>query len=219
MFSYLKKLADNKKAGSLADRLRRKRFALFLEMISGMPRPLKIIDVGGTELFWERMGFTGQDNVEITLLNPAPAKVSRKGFRCVIGDGRDMKQFRDNEFDLVFSNSVIEHVGSFDDQKRMAAEAGRIAPRLFLQTPNRYFPIEPHFLFPFFQFLPLRMQVRLLMNFNLGWYPKTPVKNKAANICRSIRLLSKTELKLLFPGAQISKENFYGLTKSYIVMK
>lgn len=219
MFSYLKKLADNKKAGSLADRLRRKRFALFLEMISGMPRPLKIIDVGGTELFWERMGFAGQDNVGITLLNPIPATANRKGFHCVIGDGRDMKQFRDNEFDMVFSNSVIEHVASFEDQKRMAAEAMRIAPRLFLQTPNRYFPLEPHFLFPFFQFLPLSIQVRLLMNFNLGWYQKTPEINKAANICRSIRLFSKTELKLLFPGAQIIKEKFYGITKSFIVLR
>lgn len=57
-----------------------------------------------------------------------------------------MKQFQDNEFDAVFSNSVIEHVGDYEAQRQMANEIMRVGKRYFVQTPNFYFPIEPHIL-------------------------------------------------------------------------
>ena len=218
MLTFLKNLADNTKAGSLADRLRKKRFALFLEVLAGMPKPIRIIDVGGTELFWERMGFIGVEGVHITLLNLVETEVRHQGFISVQGDGTDLSRYNDKEFDMAFSNSVIEHVGSLDDQRKMASEIRRVARRYFVQTPNRYFPLEPHFLFPFFQFLPDWLQVRLLMNFSLGWYRKTPDKEKAHRICRSIRLLSRAELCMLFPRAEIHKESFFGCTKSFIVL-
>jgi hypothetical protein len=218
MRSILQKLADNKRPGSLADRLRKKRFRLFLELIEAMPRPVKIVDVGGTALFWERMGFTGQKELNITLLNIRTDSTELPGFQMVAGDARQLKQFGDKEFDIAFSNSVIEHVGGFEDQKLMAGEMQRIGKKIFLQTPNRYFPIEPHFLFPFFQFLPLWLKVKLLMNFDLGWYERVRDQKKALEICQSIRLMTKTELRKLFPGANIYEENFYGFIKSYIVL-
>lgn len=202
----------------MADRLRKKRFRLFLELIEAMPRPVKIVDVGGTALFWERMGFTGQKELNITLLNIRTDSTELPGFQMVAGDARQLKQFGDKEFDIAFSNSVIEHVGGFEDQKLMAGEMQRIGKKIFLQTPNRYFPIEPHFLFPFFQFLPLWLKVKLLMNFNLGWYERVRDQKKALEICQSIRLMTKTELRKLFPGANIYEENFYGFIKSYIVL-
>jgi 2-polyprenyl-3-methyl-5-hydroxy-6-metoxy-1,4-benzoquinol methylase len=79
-----------------------------------------------------------------------------------------MRQFRDHQFDVVYSNSVIEHVGDLDDMRRMAQEIQRVGKRYFLQTPNRYFPIEPHFVFPFFQFLPRPVQISLVQKFRLG---------------------------------------------------
>jgi hypothetical protein len=218
MRSILKKLADNNKSGSLADRLRKKRFKLFLKMAETIPRPLKIIDVGGTALFWERMGFTGQKDISITILNIRTDNVELPGFLMVAGDARQMLQFSDKEFDIAFSNSVIEHVGGFEKQKLMADEMKRIGRKIFLQTPNRYFPVEPHFLFPFFQFLPHWLKVKLLMNFNLGWYARVRDKKKALEICQSIRLMTKSELRKLFPGANIYEENFYGFIKSYIVL-
>jgi hypothetical protein len=219
MFGFLKMLADNKRRGSLADRLRNERFVLFLKMTDSLPRPLSIIDVGGTELFWERMGFTGQKGIEITLLNLELASVKNEGFKSVCGDARNMKQFADKEFDIAFSNSVIEHVGDFNDQASMASEMKRVAKKIFLQTPNRYFPIEPHFLFPFFQFLPIHIKLLLVMRFDLGWYKKTTNRQKAIEVCRSIRLLTKKELNILFSGSTIHKEKFFGLTKSYILLK
>ncbi len=61
--------------------------------------------------------------------------------------------FGDREFDIAFSNSVIEHVPP-ELQAAFAAEVSRVADRYFVQTPNRYFPIEPHYQLPLFQFLP-----------------------------------------------------------------
>jgi hypothetical protein len=212
----LKTIADNRAPNSLATRLRKQRFALFLRLLDSVPRPIKLLDVGGTQLFWERMGFTEQSGVEIVLLNLSETAVAHAHFISVIGDATDLKPFADQEFDIVFSNSVIEHVGTFEDQRRMAQEVRRVGKRYFLQTPNRYFPIEPHFLVPLFQFLPLSMQVFLVRHFDLGWSKKIPDKQKAVEHVRSIRLLTKRELAALFPGAAIYSERFLGLTKSFV---
>lgn len=218
MLTILKKLADNKTSGSLADRLRKKRFKLFLDLIETMPRPINIIDVGGTQIFWNRMGFSGQKDIHITLLNIQSDDTIKPDFTFITGDARHMQQFRDQEFDIAFSNSVIEHLRTYEEQKLMAEEMQRIGKKVFLQTPNRYFPIEPHFLFPFFQFLPNWLKIKLLMNFNLGWYERVHDKKKATSISQSIRLMSKNELKRLFPDARIYEEKFYGLIKSFIVL-
>jgi hypothetical protein len=112
---------------------------------------------------------------------------------------------------------VIEHVGGLKDQHRMADEIKRVGKRYFIQTPNLYFPMEPHFLFPMFQFFPLWLKIWLISHYDLGWYVKTPEKEKALEIVKSIRLLCKKELYELFPGAIIYREKFLGLTKSFIV--
>ncbi len=219
MPSFLKNLSNNKNPNSLANKLRRKRFTLFLNLIKDIPKPVRIIDVGGTELFWEQMGFSGNPDSEITLLNLKSEPVKNPNIKSISGDARDMSQFAENEFDIAFSNSVIEHVGDFNDQNKMAAEMKRIARGIFLQTPNYYFPVEPHFLFPFFQFMPLWLKTRLLMNFYLGWHSRIPDKEKAREICRTIRLLKKSELKTLFSGSEIHKEYFFGMVKSFIVIQ
>jgi SAM-dependent methyltransferase len=216
MTPVLKKLADIRKNDSLAVRLRRKRFALFLSLIRPLPRPLTILDVGGTQRFWETMGFADERDTEITLLNLEKAKVSHPNFTSIIGDGRDLRRFKDGQFDVVFSNSVIEHVATFEEQQRMAREIVRAGKMYFVQTPNRYFPIEPHFLVPFFQFFPLRLQIFLITHFRLGWYRRLPDKREAAALARSIRLLTEREFRALFPEAHIRKEKLLGVTKSFV---
>jgi hypothetical protein len=98
----------------------------------------------------------------------------------------------------------------------MANEMRRVGKRYFLQTPNRYFPIEPHFIFPMFQFLPLSVQVFLVQHFSLGWIRKTPDRLKAENEVRSIQLISKKDVRMLFPDANFGEEKFAGLTKSLL---
>jgi hypothetical protein len=212
----LKRIVDNRRADSLATKLRQRRFALFVCLLASMPRPIKILDIGGTQGFWERMNFTDEPGIEVVILNVSHLPTTYDNFISVVGDARDMKAFADGEFDIVFSNSVIEHVGTYADQRRMAEEVQRVGKSYFIQTPNRYFPIEPHFLFPLFQFLPLSVRAFLAHHFDLGWYKRIPDKHKATREVAMIRLLTRRELAHLFPGASIYKEKILGLTKSLI---
>ncbi len=142
--------------------MRRRRFAWFLSIVNTYQTPVRVLDVGGTAAFWQQMGFTPTPDIQVTLLNVDENVVRHPDFEAIIGDARDMTRVDDAEFDVVFSNSVIEHVGGFDDQYRMAREIRRVGCAYFVQTPNFYFPIEPHFLFPCFQFLPLRTRAWLV---------------------------------------------------------
>lgn len=216
MTSLLSRLFDWQDPASLAARLRRRRFELVTSMVDSLPRPAKILDVGGTQAFWEEIA-GNRTPVEVCLLNLEPQDVTRPQFRSVVGDARDMRQFADKAFDLVFSNSVIEHVGGFDDQRRMASEIMRVGRRYVVQTPNRNFPIEPHFVFPFFDALPVWTKVWLVMHFSLGWYPRIEDEHVARRAVTSIRLLTHGELVRLFPGATICCERVLGLTKSFLV--
>jgi 2-polyprenyl-3-methyl-5-hydroxy-6-metoxy-1,4-benzoquinol methylase len=212
-------LANHRNPNSLAARLRRKRFEEFKLLTDSVPRPMNILDVGGSQGVWETIGFVGRPDVEITLINIDPMQTSGSNIRNVVGDARMMPQFRDNEFDLVFSNSVIEHVGGPDDMKRLADEIRRVGRRYFIQTPNRYFPIEPHFVFPLFQFLPISVQTTLVQNFRLGWIPKMPERADAEREVRSIRLLSQRELKGLFPDGVVVSEKLLGVPKCLLAYK
>jgi len=216
---FLTKYADNTRADSIVNKFRRKRFKLFLNMTKDLPRPLKILDAGGTENFWIQMGFTDPNEAEITILNIEEIKISHPNFKFIRGDARDLGKFKDGEFDVVFSNSVIEHVGDLTNMKKMADEISRVGKSYFVQTPNYYFPIEPHFLFPFFQFLPKKLQVFLVKNFNLGWFEKTGSNEAAVTGIDSVQLLKFKELAKLFPNAEIKKEKIAGFTKSFIVLK
>jgi 2-polyprenyl-3-methyl-5-hydroxy-6-metoxy-1,4-benzoquinol methylase len=211
MFKWM---ADNRDRNSVAAKLRRKRAAFLMNLLAPLKRPIQILDVGGTEQYWKMVDMT-EDEIHMTLLNLEATETSLPNCISISGDARQL-MFEDKSFDVVFSNSVIEHVGGYADQERMASEVRRVGTRYFVQTPNKYFPIEPHFLFPFFQFLPTRIRVWLLRNFNLGWFPKTADEAKATEIVESIRLLNRTEFVQLFPGAKVYEEKFFGLTKSFI---
>jgi SAM-dependent methyltransferase len=211
----LKKIADNRDENSLAVQFRRKRFAFFLSLLSQLKRPVSILDVGGVESYWRTVGMDHHDQVFVTLLNLTEDEVSLPNVKSMVGDARAL-HFGDSSFDVVFSNSVIEHVGEHRDQMKMAHEVMRVGKRYFVQTPNRYFPIEPHFLFPMFQFLPVVVRVRLLQTFNLGWFPRTPETGKAREIVESIRLLDRYEFLQLFPGSSLYEEKAFGMTKSFV---
>jgi hypothetical protein len=215
---FLLKLSDNRKTDSLSTRFRKRRFRLFRSLVDSIPRPLRILDVGGTQDFWEKMGFTGEPGVDVTILNIKKVVVKYPGFSSVPGDARDLGRFGDGEFDIVFSNSTIEHLGKYEDQKKMASEVARVGKRYFVQTPNLFFPIEPHFLFPFFQFFPMGLRIFLATNFELGWYKKFADTGEAKKRIESIRLLSKKELGNLFVGSTIKREKFLFLTKSFMVI-
>jgi len=197
--------------------MRRRRFSLFLSLLSEVERPLRILDVGGTSEFWQLMGLSHLDHVRITLFNLQAQSISGPVFESVAGDARDLSRYPDRSFDVAFSNSVIEHLGpAFSDQQRMATEIERVAQRYFVQTPNRYFPLEPHFLVPGFQFLPLSLRTWMVSSFDVGWYKRIPDKAAARREVESVSLLTERQLRTLFPNAIIYKEKVLGLTKSFV---
>jgi hypothetical protein len=214
----LRHFTENTYGQSVAVRLRRQRFQILLDMIGETVGLVSILDIGGSPQYWELMtaGMALVQRLHVTLLNMEPYTVSCPNYAALVGDARSMPQFADQQFDIVFSNSTIEHVGKFADQLCVANEIRRIGRKYCVQTPNRYFPIEPHFVFPLFQFLPIELRVWLMQHFDMGWYPRTRDRQEAERHVSSIRLLCRKEVEQLFPEASIFEERYYGLVKSFV---
>jgi SAM-dependent methyltransferase len=161
----------------------------------------RVIDVGcgwtGLGAFWHEGEVTGVD-----IVNRPGYEGERRSF--VRADARALP-FEDGSFDIAYSNSLLEHVAPAD-RGRVAREIRRVADRYFVQTPHRWFPIEPHVLIPLFQFLPLGLR-RRLWRFGVSRGP-----------FEDIRLLGARELRELFPDAVIVRERFGPLTKSLIAL-
>ncbi|WP_019504670.1 class I SAM-dependent methyltransferase [Pleurocapsa sp. PCC 7319] len=215
---WLIDMATPHNKSSVSAKLRAKRFVLFKSLLTSTSYPLKILDVGGRETIWSREGFCNPSAVykyQITILNIYQEKTNFPNIKSIVGDARNMSQFADGEFDIVFSNSVIEHVGDYKNKMQMAKEIQRVGKKYFVQTPNFYFPIEPHFVYPFFQFLPLQIKVWILMHIGRR-RKKIDSQEQAKNVVNGINLLTKKEFIKLFPKASIFEEKFLGLTKSFI---
>ncbi|HEX8372078.1 MAG TPA: methyltransferase domain-containing protein [Chthoniobacterales bacterium] len=212
----LRNLANGWRPGSPAANLRRKRFAFFLSLLETLPGPVDVLDLGGQEAFWRVTGTDSPLIRSITLVNLWEEKVTLPKLHSTVGDARQLSAYGDQSVDVLFSNSVIEHVGSLREQQRAAGEMRRVAKRYFVQTPNRHFPLEPHFLVPFFQYLPTRLRASFHHRFNLGWWERQPDYWEALAEVESIRLLSEAELRHLFPQASVFRERLAGLTKSLV---
>lgn len=213
-------IADHRNPRSLAARLRRRRFRAFVALLEGCESDVRILDAGGTARFWERHADLLPASVtDITVVNLHPAAAEgAHDVTCIMADVRDLGRFGDDEFDVCFSNSVIEHVGGPADQAAMADEIRRVARGHFVQTPNRYFPIEPHFLFPGWQFLPVGLRVALNRRVRLGWMAAQPDPDRCRARVLGIRLLGRREFAGMFPDSEIRRERFGPLTKSWIAV-
>jgi hypothetical protein len=216
MMRVLRKFADSYQSDSWAVRQRRKRFELFRSLTASLPRPARILDVGGKQQFWEAVGFFDPHDVEVVLLNIKAPPVTRANFRSMVGDARQLP-YGDGEFDVTFSNSVIQYMTRPEDLRQMAQELQRVGRRYFVQSPNRRFPMDPMSLLPFFHLMPLGLQARLLSRYSLGWYPRAASREEALQTVTSTRMLSRGELMSLFPGGRLYVERLFGLAKSFTV--
>ena len=136
-----------------------------------------------------------------------------------VGDATDLSEFADGAFDVVFSNSVIEHLGNFERQAAMAAEVRRLAPLYWIQTPNFWFPVEPHFLAPGWHWLPVRLRIALLRRRRWGWRGPAPDPEEAKALVTEIRLMRRNELRKLFPEAILKEERIGPLVKSFVAAR
>jgi SAM-dependent methyltransferase len=205
--------------GTLARRFRRRRLRRFLALFPEVGKKIEVLDVGG---------YSGEPWREfdcpatVTLVNigfgAGAARPDERAYRFVIADGRALP-FRDQAFDLAYSNSVIEHVGGWPDQVAFARELRRAASWLYCQTPNRGFPIEPHIVAPFLHWLPDGVQRRTVRWLSVWGWMARPTRQEAAEFLHGIRLLGEAELRRLFPACRIERERCAGLTKSFVVVR
>jgi hypothetical protein len=195
-----------------------------VEVVYANRRKVEIVDVGGTRDYWNiiPMEYLRRRNVHITLVNISAVENAVDGneemFSSVQGDGCGLEDIGDRQFDIAHSNSVIEHVGDWGRVVGFAKEMRRIARSYYVQTPNYFFPVEPHFLFPFFHWLPLAARIRLAMRFSLGCFPKASSIEEARGYIELCRLLTKEELLRLFPDAVLYRERMLLLTKSFVLI-
>ena len=180
-----------------------------------LEKETRLMDVGGYEGTWLDV----PSLPKITLFNlPEYFQIGDKPdqFEYIFGDGRALP-YDDGEFDIIFSNSVIEHVGTYEDQMMFANEARRVGKNCWIQTPAKEFPIEPHLLTPFIHWLPLNWIPTLLQHFTVwGWM--THASKEEAKIYwerLKLRPLTYREMKELFPDCEIIVERFLGMPKSY----
>lgn len=202
---------------SLGFKFRRKRLHefenLFFTYFAGADK-IEILDVGGTDYFWKHSSLLEHPGVRITLLNLQLEKTTHPAIHAVQGDATKMSEFEESSFDLVFSNSVIEHLYTFENQQKMAAEIHRVGKRHFIQTPNSLFPIEPHYALPFAQFFPKAFLQFILTKTKLSRLRRWSAAD-ASQYQEEIRLLNANEMKVLFPESSLLKEKALGLTKSF----
>lgn len=214
-------LGDSRNPRSLAHRMRLRRFRLLRQMLQRLEPPWRLLDVGGSAAFWRMMNYQPPPACEIVLLNTVAQREELPvGMRSMIGDARDMACFADQSFEIVFSNSVIEHLGSWNDQTRMAAEVRRVGQRYFIQTPSYSFPVEPHFFLPGIQWLPRQLRVDVLYWIRpLYGLAAMRTRTELLEVVDGIRLLRAREVMQLFPDADLVVERFALLPKSFIAIR
>ncbi|MEZ5924071.1 MAG: methyltransferase domain-containing protein [Hyphomicrobiaceae bacterium] len=211
------------RASSLPYRFRARRFAEVRRLIAHVLAEngrCRILDIGGTERYWDIAGdFIAGKDISIDVLNLQAAPTTNRTFRALAGDAADLAELPSDSYDLVHSNSVIEHVGTWDRMMRMAENVRRLAPRYYLQTPNFWFPLEPHFRAPFFHWLPEQLRYRIFMHRSLGFRGKAPSIDAAMRSIQGACLLDRGQMQALFPDAEIKRERVLGLTKSWMAVR
>ncbi len=192
---------------------RNKRMKRFIETMS-IKGGERIIDLGGTPEFWDGFPY----DVQVLVVN-LPSKSLKTGpcpknpnILVAAGDACSLPEHSDMAFDIVFSNSVIEHVGDAGRRKQFAGEAKRLGPRYWIQTPSIWFPIEAHtyMLFWWFYPKPLREWIKS------RWRKRLPAW---VDMIDGTTVIRRGELENLFNDGRIITEKQFGVTKSYICIR
>jgi hypothetical protein len=209
---------------SLAMNFRKKRSELIksiIEIIYSEKGSCSIVDIGRSIGYWDIFSdeFIENKRVSITVLNlEKMSYLPRKNIRVEIGDGTKL-DYPNLAFDFCHSNSVVEHIPGWSKKVAFSNEVRRIAARYYVQTPNFYFPFEPHYLLPLFQFLPFQLQVEYFHRFQPGRFPPADKLTDSIQLVEGISLLTKGMVKELFPDGEVINEKFMGMNKSLIAMK
>jgi hypothetical protein len=208
------RLVDN--PGSAAERKRARRWEWLREAFPDLDR-MSVIDLGGTADSWQRAPVRPAA-VHVVNLEPVPSELpawlrAEQGDACSLPD-----RILADHYDLVFSNAVLEHVGGHAQRMRFAEAVHKLADRHWVQTPYRYFPVEPHWLFPGFQFLPVNMKVAVARRWPFA-YGGASTREDALWATLNVELIGRTEMAYCFPDSEIRAERMFGLVKSLIAVR
>lgn len=205
---------------SLGARARAKRWELTRRLFPDLEQ-MNVVDLGGTVESWKRAPIRP---ARVTVLNLfEPGESDSDWITPVVGDARYAKEALEkagvgSSFDLVFSNAVIEHVGGHSSCIDFARSVHELAPHHWVQTPYRYFPVEPHWLFPGMQFLPVVARAKIAENWRLAHSPAASFEEARTSVLWT-QLVSITEMREYFPDSVFHYERAAGLVKSIIAVK
>jgi len=216
---YFKRALPLKSLYKIAFKVRRNIFNIFMDNINPEPYE-KIVDIGvfagSTDPNQNYLEHLYPHSGQITAVGIDDASFLQQqypGLKFVKVIAHTRLPFEDNQFDIGFSSATIEHAGSMEDQKFFMEEAIRVSKRLFLTSPNRYFPLEFHTLLPFLHWLPQRIFRRILKDIKLEFYSKE----------ENLNLLGKNELLSLVPTqykakARLLSYRLLGVTSNLILI-
>ncbi|HTR82435.1 MAG TPA: hypothetical protein VMM58_12465 [Bacteroidota bacterium] len=176
-----------------------------------------ILDVGGSQINWQFLKVKPHVRV-LNLSKPVEWDDGLENFTFEAGNALHLKD-GDLSVEIAYSNSVIEHLHTWENQKQFAKEILRIGKRIYVQTPAKEFFIEPHVITPFIHWLPLSWQSKMMRNFTVWGLLTRPSQEFIDAFLAERRLLSQKEFKALFPGCGVIVERFMFLPKSYIAVK
>ena len=204
------RVADGSRPGSLGHSARAKRAAKLVETFPGLA-DMHVLDLGGEPPFWRDFPVRP---ASVTVLNLLSFPSAEPWLETFVGDACEPPAaVASRRFDLVVSNSVIEHVGGHVPRGRFAEVVHRASDRHWVQTPYRYFPVEPHWVFPAMQFLPLRARAEVTRRWPLSPGRADNLPEAIANAA-SVELISITDMRSYFPTSRLWYERAGGLVKS-----
>jgi hypothetical protein len=178
---------------------------------------MSVIDLGGDPSTWTRSELHPRHVhvVNIDSLTPDVPDWMEVDHAdaCNLPDRIDSRRY-----DLVFSNSVIEHVGGHERRLRFAEAVHRLAPAHWIQTPYRYFPIEPHWIAPGMQFLSVRARAAVARRWPLAHVRSANLHDALTGVLWT-ELIDRSQMRYYFPESAIRSERLMGLTKSLIAVQ
>jgi len=207
-------IKDSERRGSLAAKARGRRWDEFSQRFPDL-ESMRILDLGGTPAAWQSAPRRPEHVVAVNLDR---RHHSTKDVRCVVADACALPSaLRAERFDLVFSSSLLEHVGGHARRRQFATTVHEMADHHWIQTPYRYFPIEPHWVFPGFQFLPFSVRVAVSQRWKLG-HVRARDRQTAIKRVSGVELIGVTEMRSYFPNSEIWFERYAGLVKSLVAI-
>lgn len=175
---------------------------------------MKVLDLGGRPQFWRDAPVRP---ASVTTVNLVDLPADEPWITTLVADACT-DRWTHGTFDLVISNSLLEHLGGVARRRQFADVVHAASDRWWIQTPYRYFPVEPHWFFPGFQFLPLPMRIAITRRWPLG-YRRASSKEQAYELVQEVELVTITEMRRLFPEGGLWKERMAGLVKSLVAVR